>query len=238
MVNAEHVRLCGEHCRSFLAPHVDKDWQQRPDDIDMSVAELVAHVARAILWYAIDLSAGAPDLVAADPQVKADESNHEILRALATSVHIRALVVHAAPESARGFHPFGTADPSGFAAMSCDEMLIHTNDIASALSQTFDPPNDLVEAVLNRLFPWVRPVADPWQQLCGQTEESRCMTGRACPSGNGTAPHSTNGTPRRLREHLHSSLDEELGGETDGFHVDALIVAVETVGEYFCPHAG
>lgn len=71
----------------------------------------------------------------------------------------------AAPTSARGFHPMGAADASGFAAMACDELLIHTDDAARGLGATFAPPDDLVEPVLRRLFPWVSPVTEPWPQL-------------------------------------------------------------------------
>lgn len=131
----------------------------------MTVSEIVAHVAGATLWYAIDLAAGVPDLEALSPQVDSEASNHELLRALRTSTSILSLVVDAAPPEARGFHPFGTADASGYAAMSCDEMLIHTNDSARALDRPFDPPTEIVEAVLRRLFPEIAPTADPWSQL-------------------------------------------------------------------------
>lgn len=165
MITGEHVRSCAERCGTFLSGDVDSDWNQRPPDIDMTVGELVAHVAQASMWYAFDLAAGVPDLEALVPQVNADHSNHELLRSLAVSTHILALVVDAAPPEARGFHPFGTADPSGFAAMSCDEMLIHTHDAARALGRSFDPPMEIVDAVLQRLFPGIAPSADPWPQL-------------------------------------------------------------------------
>ena len=57
------------------------------------------------------------------------------------------------------------ADPSGFAAMACDEMLIHTDDAARGLGLAFHPEPDLATAVLHRLFPWVTIITDPWEQL-------------------------------------------------------------------------
>jgi hypothetical protein len=59
----------------------------------------------------------------------------------------------------------GMADPSGFAAMACDEMLIHTDDAARGLGLAFSPRHDLAELVLRRLFPWVPVDADPWPLL-------------------------------------------------------------------------
>lgn len=63
-------------------------------------------------------------------------------------------VIRAAPASTRAFHPAGMADPSPFAAMSCDEFLIHTADIATGFEIDFRPSEDLCSRVLARLFPW------------------------------------------------------------------------------------
>ena len=48
----------------------------------------------------------------------------------------------------------GMADASGFAALACDEMLVHTADIAAVLGVGFDPPRGVCARVLARLFPW------------------------------------------------------------------------------------
>ena len=55
----------------------------------------------------------------------------------------------------------GQADASGFAAMACDELLVHSNDAARGLGVPFVPPDGLVRATLARLFPWA-PGTDPW----------------------------------------------------------------------------
>jgi hypothetical protein len=81
------------------------------------------------------------------------------------AARICAVSVDAAPASLRGFHPAGAADPSGFAAMACDELLIHTDDAARGLGLTFTPDQELAGRVLARLFPWHEPGADPWQTL-------------------------------------------------------------------------
>jgi hypothetical protein len=53
---------------------------------------------------------------------------------------------------------------SGFAAMACDELLVHTDDAARGLGVPFTPPDGLVLATLTRLFPWA-PGTDPWPAL-------------------------------------------------------------------------
>ena len=65
----------------------------------------------------------------------------------------------------RGFHSFGIADRSGFAAMACDEILVHGADIATTLAVDLSPDADLCARVVQRLFPWVTVGADPWASL-------------------------------------------------------------------------
>ena len=125
----------------------------------------MAHAAEAGLWYSIDLTAGGKDLQAVEHRVKPDRPPAELIDTLETYATIAATVIGAAAPDARGFHPMGTADPSGFAGMTCDELLIHTDDAGRGLERRFDPPPELAEAVLRRLFPWVDVGSDPWAQL-------------------------------------------------------------------------
>ena len=76
-----------------------------------------------------------------------------------------ARVIDASPPGARGWHPFGLADASGFAAMACDELLVHTDDAARGLELPFAPPDPLARATVERLFPWAPPDTDPWPTL-------------------------------------------------------------------------
>ena len=78
-----------------------------------------------------------------------------------------AAAVDAAPPSLRGFHPFGSPDPSGFAAMACDELLVHGRDAALGLGREFGGDAGLASSILARLYPW-HPLGagdDPWQVL-------------------------------------------------------------------------
>lgn len=94
-----------------------------------------------------------------------DAPNDDLVATLVAYASVAAAVVEVSPDSARGFHPMGTADPSGFAAMACDELLIHADDAARGLGRTFRPPVDLSRKVLRRLFPWVMPGDDVWARL-------------------------------------------------------------------------
>ena len=60
---------------------------------------------------------------------------------------------HRPPATARGFHPAGPADPSGFAGMACDEILVHTYDAGTGLEESFSLDPRLARRLLRRLFP-------------------------------------------------------------------------------------
>jgi hypothetical protein len=102
----------------------------------------------------------------------------DLLTVAGTSAAVLADVIRSAPTDARAFHPAGVADVSGFIAMGCDELLVHTGDIADGLGIPFDPPADLCDRVLRRLFPWAPEGAGPWATL-------RWANGRAELPGHG-----------------------------------------------------
>ncbi len=165
MAEASHVRHAAEVCTDFLQTAIDSDWDLPVPDLEWTVADVVAHAAAGCLWYAIDLAAHGTDLQTVEHRVKTDESIAGLIDTVRTYAEVVAAVIEVTPETTRGFHPMGAADPSGFAAMSCDELLIHTDDAARGLGLTFRPPADLALVVLRRLFPWVKPGDDPWEQL-------------------------------------------------------------------------
>lgn len=120
---------------------------------------------RGSLWYAVDIWGGPRDNAAFDLSVRADATNAALLVGLRSAARVCAASVDAAPLGLRGFHPAGAADASGFAAMACDELLVHTDDAARGLGLRFSPDPVLAARVLARLFPWHQPDPDPWRTL-------------------------------------------------------------------------
>lgn len=49
--------------------------------------------------------------------------------------------------------------------MAIDEALLHTADIAEGFGDVFQPPDDLIRPVLDRLFPWRPAKQPPWPSL-------------------------------------------------------------------------
>ncbi|MEU4889692.1 MULTISPECIES: maleylpyruvate isomerase N-terminal domain-containing protein [Streptomyces] len=164
--------MCGDDVRaaagaalSFLEPRVDRDWSVPVPGLDFTVASVLAHAGQGPLWYVLDLVGGPEDDAAFEIGVRPDAGPRALLRSLRTAAHLGATTVDGLPATARGFHPCGAADPSGFAAMACDEILVHTHDAATGLGEDFRPDQSLARRVLARLFPRQAPGADAWATL-------------------------------------------------------------------------
>ena len=133
--------------------------------MDWSVAQAVAHAMEARLWYTVDLTAGSAELTTLEVRVKPESAPAELVVTLVTAAHVLAPVIAASPPDARGFHPWGQADPSGYAAMACDELLIHTDDAGRGLGLVFTPDAALCARALARLFPEAPGDMAPWDGL-------------------------------------------------------------------------
>jgi len=168
-VTGDDLRKTAAASAELLRSVADLDWSTPVPGLDFTVSSVVAHMAQGSAWYAVDLSAGGPDLTVVEVKV-APELPAEIGPAVVeTTASMLAAVIDASGPDHRGFHPWGQADAAGFAGMGCDELLVHTDDAARALGVDFTPDEALVARVLARLFPWVATddpdAEDPWTLL-------------------------------------------------------------------------
>ena len=142
-------------CRAALEGALDADWSVRAGDLDWTCRRTLDHMLDTLLHYAAHFASRAegrlPFVRDGDPA----RSVPDLLTGLGTSAAILAEVCRAAPPEARGFHPAGPADATGFLAMGCQELLAHTFDIAAGLGIPFRPADPaLVRRVVDRIFPW------------------------------------------------------------------------------------
>jgi hypothetical protein len=128
MVTGDDVLAAAGTCHDFLQEAADADWGVPVPGLDFTVRSVVAHAANGPLWYALDLWSGPSNDAAFDLKVQPDAPNTALLASLRGAARVCAASIDAAPAKTRGFHPAGAADPSGFAAMACDELLVHTDD--------------------------------------------------------------------------------------------------------------
>ena len=164
-MRGDDVRSAASAADHFLRPLMGRDWSRAVPDLDFTVASVVAHAAAGPLWYAADLVNGPADDAAFDLRVMPGAEPAALLASLRTAAGLCALAVDQLPGTARGYHPAGSADPSGFAAMACDEILVHSYDAGTGLGEEFLPDPGLASRVLARLFPWRQPGPGPWQAL-------------------------------------------------------------------------
>jgi hypothetical protein len=135
----------------------------------MSVAAVAQHLVSCLAWYAHDLAAGADEVSPADLVARPEAPLATAVSSVGAWGEVLGRTVDAAEPTDRGWHSHGIADPAGFAAIGCAEMLIHGTDVADALELSWSPPADVAAAVLARLFPQVTDVPDPMAGLLWAT---------------------------------------------------------------------
>jgi RimJ/RimL family protein N-acetyltransferase len=178
----EQVERAVADAVALLRTAVDRDWDGvRAGRLEWSCRRTAEHVAGALLIYAGRLAGRAQD--AGVPfGVTLDEGtgNADVLNVIETTGVLLAAAVRTTPRGVRAFHPFPfrSANREGFAAMGVTEVLLHTHDIATGLGLAYEPPAELCEDVLTRLFPHVRPGAAPWPTLLWATGRGE-LPGRA-----------------------------------------------------------
>jgi hypothetical protein len=143
-----------------------------------SVTAVAQHLVSCLTWYAHDLAAGDAETSPADLVPHPDAVLATVARSIGAWGEVLARTVDGADPTDRGWHSHGVADPAGFAAIGCAEVLIHGTDVADALGLPWSPPADVAAAVLARLFPDVTDVPDPLTGLLWATGRAD-LPGRA-----------------------------------------------------------
>ncbi|MGW4487673.1 maleylpyruvate isomerase N-terminal domain-containing protein [Amycolatopsis sp. NPDC004368] len=149
-----------------LRPHTHQDWTRPAGELDWDCRQTAEHVGDVLMSYAAQVVSRPRDHYVRF-LAKADEgaTPEELLELALTGARLlRAAIATSAPE-ARAYHPTGFADPEGFAAMGCAELLLHGDDLARGVGTQLDPPREVCARVVARLFPDEAPASDPWDGL-------------------------------------------------------------------------
>jgi uncharacterized protein (TIGR03083 family) len=165
-------------------------------DLAWDCRRTLDHIADALFFYAASLATRAAGSPLRGGGIRSAASPAQLLAMVEAAAAILADVIRAAPPGTRAYHPAGMADATGWLGMACEEILLHTDDIARGFGLPFRPPDDLCLRIAARIFPWTPIDADPWAALrWAAAPPSRTGTA-SVPIGGGTARRSPNGTGR------------------------------------------
>jgi hypothetical protein len=187
LVGPDDVLAATDAVVSALEPATSdvERWTGPAGTLRWSCTATLAHMVDCLFWYAASLARRSTVAIEV-PEANPAGEPAVLVDSLRSGGALLAIVVAAAGADDRGWHLFGVADRSGWAAMGADEVLVHGADVAAGLGVRFDPPSAVADHVVRRLFPWAPTDGDPWQRLLW---------------ANGRAPLGELPTSRRWRFH-------------------------------------
>ena len=155
--------------RRALGDSLNSDWNVLAADLEWSCRGTAAHVADDLFSYASQVLAQPLDnYLPIEATVDDEATPEDLLGSIAMCGELLRLAAASVPRDVRAWHPYGTSDSEGFAAMGIVEVLVHTHDIAGGLGVEWKPPPRLCAPVLLRLFPDA-PQGDPCEVLLWST---------------------------------------------------------------------
>lgn len=129
------------------------EWESKAGDLEWSCRETAAHIAHDLTAYSLQVAAARREpYLPVDLTVRPGVPPSGLLTVIASTARLLASAVVAAPVATRAWH-WGPTDPGGFAALGCNELLVHGYDITRGLGLEWRPPAHLAAAVVARLFP-------------------------------------------------------------------------------------
>jgi uncharacterized protein (TIGR03083 family) len=152
-------------CQETLTPALDRDWGVPAGDLEWDCRRTLDHIVDTLFLYAAYLASRASERISPPRNGDPSASPAQLLATVSAAAAVLSEVARAAPPGTRAFHPAGMADVSGWRAMACEEVLLHTRDIAQGLGLPYRPPDDLSARILGRIFPWAPAEIDPWDSL-------------------------------------------------------------------------
>jgi hypothetical protein len=182
-VTAADVTLAVRFAVAALGPAPAEAWGKQAGSLEWNCWETVEHIADDLFAYATQLTPATPEggyvpiaMTRTRPggarsaiHVDRENGTAGLLQAVeACGALLVAMIITTSPAT-RAWHPHGTSDPEGFAAMGVAETLVHGHDAAQGLGVPWEPPADLCARVLRRLFPGAPAEAPPWPALLWAT---------------------------------------------------------------------
>ncbi len=149
------IEECAALAVATLTPLVTADWTPLARGSEWSCHTALEHISGTVLFFAEDIDPLAPTQLPKHLQRDFETlSVPDLLEALTHSAAIVRRTLDAMPPDARIAHVASLADVEGYAALTCEEILVHTWDITEVLGVEFHPPDALSRRIVERIFPW------------------------------------------------------------------------------------
>ncbi len=135
------------------------------------------HLVDTLFLYSAYVARRAEGRLGVPRDGDASATTEGLLDALASGAAVLTRLLQGLALHERAFHPSGSADRSGWVAMACTELLVHTDDACRPAGGR--PPtrlDDLADAVVDRAFPWAPRQGGGWDRLLWAT--GRAALGR------------------------------------------------------------
>jgi hypothetical protein len=194
-VTADDVQLVLDDVITALSGIPNEAWDLPAAGLDWTCRETVAHLLDDLGAYAMQLSGRRGhgetytrlvETTFAGPSAPAflfwpepAGGTGAIVECLDAVGGLLVAVVATAPPERRGWHPFGSTDAAGLAAMGITEAALHTWDVLRAHGQVFVTDDAVIARVLTRIFPTAVRTGDPWQDLLTATARTEATRGTA-----------------------------------------------------------
>jgi uncharacterized protein (TIGR03083 family) len=163
-LGADDVTAARDRILAFLRPLSDRDWHAPVPDLEWDCEFTLRHALNAQIIYGAHLASRSTRRLVRTVTFDASLDVRALLDSLEAYSAALTAVIREAPPEARGWHNSGMTDSTGFAAIACDELLIHTWDIGRGLGETFALPEALAGRVVARIFPMWLPIDAPPDQ--------------------------------------------------------------------------
>lgn len=182
-ITVEDLDEATAHVVAALRVAADRDWSAATGTGDMNAWATAEHLADGLMSYGAQLVARpATRYVRYLASAEKDATPADLLEFVEAGAGLLSAAIRVTPPTVRAYHPSGMADPAGFAAMGCVEVLVHGVDIARGVGIELDPPRDVCARVVTRMFPEVTDIDDPWTALLWATNRTQ-LPGRQSREG-------------------------------------------------------
>lgn len=161
----DDARTAAATCQQTLRPALGRDWRVPAGDLEWDCRRTLDHVVDSLFLYSAYLASRATARISPPRNGDPAATPEQLVATVGHAADVFAEVALAAPEGTRAFHPAGMADVSGWVALACEEILLHTDDIAQGIGLAWRPPDDLSLRIVRRIFPWAPADGDPWASL-------------------------------------------------------------------------